>query len=390
MTNQTSKKNVFIWSPFTSKIGTTQNIINNSYSLVKYSYDHQFNIKIINAFGEWDNYTNELKKKKIDIHNFKLIRFLKNWKKVGFFKSRFVYFIIFLLSFIPMFFLIKKNKPDFLIIHLITSLPLIIFSVFNFKTKLILHMAGHPKLNFMRKTVLKIASKKVFKVICPSNELKDILINENIFDDKQISVIEDSHIEIKKIQYLKKIKIEDDFFRDTKVLISIGRMTKQKDYNFLIKNFKKLSIKYSDIKLLIIGDGEEKNSLINLIKKLNLENKIKLLNYEPNIYKYLSRSNFYISTSIWEGSSLAMIDAAFIGIPILCSDCPSGRKEFIGNDERGFIYKQGNDEDFLKKFSIMYSKKPENIKDVLVNAKKETKKFTLFKNFLSFQALLKY
>ena len=72
------------------------------------------------------------------------------------------------------------------------------------------------------------------------------------------------------------------------------------------------------------------------IKQLN---KIKLIDYELNIYKYLKKSNFYISTSIWEGSSLAMVDAAYVGIPILCSDCPSGRREFIDNNEKDlFIY----------------------------------------------------
>ena len=44
-----------------------------------------------------------------------------------------------------------------------------------------------------------------------------------------------------------------------------------------------------------------------------------------------------------------MVDAAFIGIPVLCSDCPSGRKEFIGQNERGFLYRQGDNEDFLNK-----------------------------------------
>ena len=298
--------------------------------------------------------------------------------------------MIFIFSFIPLFSLIKNKKPNFLIIHLITSLPLIMFSFFKFKTKLILHIAGHPKLNFIRKIILKFASKKIFKVICPSYELKSMLIQNNIFKDGQITVIEDSHLEVKKVQYLKREKLEDDFFKDKKILIAIGRMTKQKDYSFLIKNFEKLSANYSDIKLLIIGDGEEKMFLKNLIKKLDIENKVKLMNYESNIYKYLNRSNFYISTSIWEGSSLAMIDAAYIGIPILCSDCPSGRKEFIGKNERGFLYKQGDDEDFLKKFSLMYGKRPQEIKNIILNAKKKTKKFTMFKNFLKYQTLLKY
>ena len=61
---------------------------------------------------------------------------------------------------------------------------------------------------------------------------------------------------------------------------------------------------------------KKKKILQNLIVKLQIENKIKLIEYEKNIYKYLKKSNYYISTSKWEGSSLAMIDAAFVGLPI--------------------------------------------------------------------------
>ena len=259
---------------------------------------------------------------------------------------------------------------------------MLIFSFFNFKTKLILHVAGHPKLTFFRKTILRFASKNIYRIICPSHELKALFSYNNIFTEQQITVIEDSHLEIKKIQNLKKVKFSDDFFNEKKILISIGRMTKQKDYSFLIKNFKKLTLTYDDIKLLIIGGGEEKTTLENLVEQLKIKDKVKLINYDSNIYKYLTKSQFYISTSIWEGSSLAMVDAAFIGIPVLCSDCPSGRKEFIGKNERGFLYRQGDNEDFLKKFSIMYSMQPKETIAILINAKKETKKFTIFKNFI--------
>jgi glycosyltransferase involved in cell wall biosynthesis len=165
-------------------------------------------------------------------------------------------------------------------------------------------------------------------------------------------------------------------------------MTKQKNYAFLIKNFKKLTSRYNNIKLIIIGDGEEKNNLQNLIKELDILNKVKLIDYELNIYRYLKKSNYYISTSLWEGSSLAMVDAAYIGIPILCSDCPSGRKEFIGRNERGFLYRQSDSENFLNSFAEMYSSKPTDIKRLLINAKKRTKRFTLLKSFLKLREIL--
>ena len=380
-----NKKNIFVWSPFTSKVGTVQNVINSLCSINKYS---KFSTTLINSFGEWDNYINDSKLDKVVIHNLKYLRFIKRWNISGFLKSRFSYILIFLFSFIPLLKLIRRQNPDFFIAHLISSLPLAIFSLFSLKTKLILHIAGHPKLNLFRKILWKISAKNIFKVICPSEELKNFFLNNGIFSHEQINVIEDPHLEISKINKLKNQELIDSFFQESKIIIAIGRMTKQKNYSFLIRNYKKLLLKYNDIKLIIIGNGEEKDHLKHLITELNITNKVKLIDYQSNIYKYLKNSNYYISTSVWEGSSLAMIDAAFIGIPILCSDCPAGRKEFIGKNERGFLYKQNDSNDFLNSFANMYSSNSVDIKNKTIHAKKRSKRFTPFKNYLKLNEIL--
>jgi len=380
-----NKKNIFVWSPFTGKVGTVQNVINSLYSINKYS---KFSTTLINSFGEWDNYINDSKLDKVVIHNLKYLRFIKRWNISGFLKSRFSYILIFLFSFIPLLKLIRRQNPDFFIAHLISSLPLAIFSLFSLRTKLILHIAGHPKLNLFRKILWKISAKNIFKVICPSEELKNFFLNNGIFSHEQINVIEDPHLEISKINKLKNQELIDSFFQESKIIIAIGRMTKQKNYSFLIRNYKKLLLKYNDIKLIIIGNGEEKDHLKHLITELNIANKVKLIDYQSNIYKYLKNSNYYISTSVWEGSSLAMIDAAFIGIPILCSDCPAGRKEFIGKNERGFLYKQNDSNDFLNSFANMYSSNSVDIKKKIIYAKKRSKRFTPFKSYLKLNEIL--
>ena len=83
-----------------------------------------------------------------------------------------------------------------------------------------------------------------------------------------------------------------------------------------------------------------------------------------------------------------MIDAAYIGIPILCSDCPSGRKEFIGENERGFLYRQNDSENFLDLFDEMYALDPNEIKKIILREKKKKKKFTSFKSFLKLNKIL--
>jgi len=201
-------------------------------------------------------------------------------------------------------------------------------------------------------------------------------------------VIQDPHLLIKKINNLQRDEVRDDFFDDKKILISIGRLTRQKNYPFLINNFDKLASEYNDIKLLIIGSGEMKITLEKLINNLGIQNKIKLIDHEKNIYKYLKKSHYYISTSTWEGSSLAMIDAAYLGVPILCSDCPSGRKEFIGKNERGFLYNEGDNSDFLNKFIKMYKMDSISIQKKLINAKNASRNFTLFKNSLKLTNIL--
>ena len=95
-------------------------------------------------------------------------------------------------------------------------------------------------MTFLRKLIWKMASNKITKIICPSNELKEYLLQKNIFDESKMIVIQDPHLLIKKINNLKKVEFIDKFFDGSKILISIGRLTEQKNYPFLINNFNKL------------------------------------------------------------------------------------------------------------------------------------------------------
>ena len=89
-------------------------------------------------------------------------------------------------SIIPLFKTLKKKKPNFLIIHLLTSLPIILFLLFNFKTKLVLRISGLPKLHFGRKILWKLINKKIYKVTCPTKQTFENLKKMNIFNNEKV------------------------------------------------------------------------------------------------------------------------------------------------------------------------------------------------------------
>ena len=101
---------------------------------------------IINTCGEWNSHKKLCIENSIHLLNLNL-NYFKFLPKRGFLFSRFSYFCIYFLSFLPLVFLLKKHKPQILFLHLITSLPLTILKLFNFETDFVLRISGYPKLN---------------------------------------------------------------------------------------------------------------------------------------------------------------------------------------------------------------------------------------------------
>ena len=173
-------KKIFFWSPHIDpQIATVKSVTNTITYLSKFCKD--LDINLINVFGEWDNFESRNIKKINLISHRNLIK--KKFK--GFFYSRLLYFQIFFESYFFLKKILKKEKPKFIIIHLITIVPILLFLFNNFQTKLILRISGLPKLNFFRFFLWKIASKKILKVICPTQQTKDFLIKKKFFHLKK-------------------------------------------------------------------------------------------------------------------------------------------------------------------------------------------------------------
>lgn len=377
------KKSIYYWSPFLSKIATINAVINSAYSMNRYS--QKYNCSIINAVGEFNVCSKDLLKKKINLINLSNIFLYKYLPNTGIFKSRFSFIIIFIFSFFKLKKLLQKDNPDFLIIHLITSLPLLLNFFFNFNTKIILRISGYPKLNFFRKFLWKILLKKVYLITCPTNQTRKFIIEEKLSSPNKIVLLQDPIIIVEKINKMKKDKINHDFGR---YIFAAGRLTKQKNFGFLIDCFNEISTKYKSLNLVIAGAGEQENYLISLAKKYDLEERIFLIGHQDNVYKFFYDCECFVMPSLWEDPGFVLIEAAFCRANIISSNCLNGPRDFFDNKRLGYVFDLNNKNQFLKLLEVALNDaelKNKNNKNILF---KRTRDYSVFRHFQKLNRLL--
>ena len=375
---------IFYWSPFFSKIATIAAVLNSANSLVKYQKENTYSVSIINAIGEWNDYKN-FTKTNLTFKNFTKKDLTKLIPKGGFFRSRLSYIFIFVISLLKLLKIINNERPDFLIIHLITSLPIFLSPFFNNKTKIILRLSGLPKLNFFRKIFWRIYSKKIYKVTCPTQSTLQTIKNSKIFDDNKITLLKDPIISIKNIK-LRTIEKIDKKMINEKFILGIGRLTNQKNFKLLLKFFFQLNKKYPEYKLYILGEGEDRPALDNMIKDYKLTSKAFLLGYQDNVFKYLKYSDCFILSSLWEDPGFVLIEAGAMNANIIASNCPNGPQEIIC--DKDFLFNNGSVDDLLNKFEIFRDKSDSDLRNQKINIKKKIKFYTSFQHYKKLDLIL--
>ena len=369
-------KNIFYWSPFIGNVATIKAVINSAFSLSKFSNGNLFP-SIINSAGEWNEYAEEIYSKKIQSIQLQT-KFKINTKLNGFFKSRLEFLKIFLYCYFPLKNLIKKKKPDYLIVHLITSLPIILYLFNKFESKLIIRVSGKVKFNFIRKILWKLASKNFFLITCPTIQSMEDLKILGICPNDKIIFLPDPIINITDINKYKKQKKDIKF--DKKYFLTVGRFTRQKNHKIIFDLISQFKDKLNDINFVIIGSGELKEEYLKTLKKKKIENKIKIIDYSKNIFPYIKDSFAVLSTSIWEDPGFVMIESAACNKLVISSDCPSGPKEFIGS-ENGILFKNNNLIDLMDKIECVIKLGSESYFKMKVGAKKKSKQYTKLNHY---------
>jgi len=199
---------------------------------------------------------------------------------------------------------------------------------------------GHVGLRKLNKLLVRILYPKADLIIAVSYGVKQSLINLGIEEEK-IKVIYNPY-PINKIRELAKESLGsyEEIFKHP-VLITAGRLTKQKGQWYLLRIFKALKEKHKDLKLVILGEGELKEYLVGLSKELRLKTyvwdkdessesfDVYFLGFQKNPFKFMARSKLFVFPSLWEGFGNVLVEAMACGVPVVSSDCRSGPREIL-------------------------------------------------------------
>lgn len=174
---------------------------------------------------------------------------------------------------------------------------------------------------------------------------------------------------------------------EQKTVINIGRLTSDKRQNLLLDIWQKISITHPNWKLLLVGKGELKEQLVQLIQEYNLKKSVEIIEPIKNVEDLFLNSSIFAFTSKYEGFGMVLAEAMACGVPCISFDIPSGPRDIIKNNIDGFLVEDENIEDYISKLSlIMIDNKMR--KEMGKNAKQNIQKFLDIKIEKSWNQLL--
>ena len=192
--------------------------------------------------------------------------------------------------------------------------------------------------------------RRADSIIVVAARIKEKLIKMGIAEDK-IFVIP-SPIQMPSLDNLRGAAIRDQYLsgQADRLILFVGRMTPERNLDFLVRGFARVVAEYPGVKLLLVGTGPEEAALKNLCGTLGLQDRVVFVGAVDNnlIYDYYDACDIFALVSFFEGRAKVLSEAALSRKPIVVTDI-SGAADCVIPDQTGFIIPQGDEEVLAEK-----------------------------------------
>ena len=229
--------------------------------------------------------------------------------------------------------LIRKISPDFIVSFMGNLQPILTFE------PVIVSIRNNPDFfplyrKILLNTIYKLPNVKKI-VTCSSEIEKKLNINYSLKNTK--TIYNPLNLDYIAKELLAPKPFEFDY------ILAIGRLNRQKGFDILIKSFAKTNLR-KRVKLVILGEGEERKNLEKLIVKYDLESQVLLFGRVDNPFIYMKYAKFFILSSRYEGFGNVLLEALACRTPVIATNCETGPSEIIESEENGLLVPVADDE----------------------------------------------
>jgi len=272
---------------------------------------------------------------------------------------------------------VKKIKPDAIVTYLFHAdiIGRIIVQLFTkYQTIPFLRTTyNHPKYWIARITE-KLTKCFVKQYLANSESVKNFYV-ENIGVEKEKITVIPNGIDV---DFYDNVKIDCNLRRsfgidDTDfVIICIANLHINKGHRYLLEAFENIYKENENIKLLLVGDGNEKKNLLSQIKNYNSKNNILFLGKRTDVLQLLKISDIFVLPTFFEGMSNAIIEAMVSDVPIITTNIPENQ-DLIENEKSGILFPVNDVASLTKAMELLIADETLR-KKLSQNAKQEAEK----------------
>jgi glycosyltransferase involved in cell wall biosynthesis len=156
---------------------------------------------------------------------------------------------------------------------------------------------------------------------------------------------------------------------------SVGRLTRQKGYEYLIKAIPSVLNSFPEVFFIIIGEGDLKKHLMDLSRSLGVQENVHFMGKVEDVLPYLKRMDLFVLPSLWEGLPTVLLESMACGVPVVATDIP-GTNELVRDRENGWMVHPTN-EDALAEAIINALSEPDTRERFGGQAKKTAANFSI-------------
>ena len=191
------------------------------------------------------------------------------------------------------------------------------------------------------KKEIKDTYSKLDKVICVSKQAKEIFCKKYNIAKKKVEVIYNFINEKEILQKADKKEIKNNVY----TFVNVAKMRDQKRQDRLVNAAKYLKDLGYEFKIQLIGDGPNLEKITNMVKELEVEDKVEILGLKTNPYPYVKAADFFVLSSYMEGYGIVIKEALLLKTKVLTTDI-TGPREILEDGKFGIIVP--NDDDSIK------------------------------------------